>query len=310
MSISCTNSSRKKSVGWAANGGVLRFQCLRTLAYAPRWFSHTTIFASFSKFLGVVLIAGYVFPAQAEVTLPPELMFNAAPIDALCFEKISADEWVDVSTCVPKEIEKITAAVSEPWMADKIGYSYRYKADKSDAASYSYYQYVGQWNGSPVVVSYGSGGGTGQFTSLTSIERNASKMRVLQGFGGGDRCNGGIVDATISFGTLHYGQNMTPIDFLQIADDNPHDLQPYEDLEASAASCFGVARFDDDKFTGVALAEMPKPQTGGATYKYQECFNRLYRGMLEKGKKELSVSELKEFTGEFNQVCLQDDPAR
>ena len=236
--------------------------------------------------------------------LPPELTFNNAPIEALCFESVSADEWVDVSECVPKEIEKIPADPTNTWMADKIGYSYRYKADKSDATSYSYYHYIGQWKGAPVVASYGSGGGTGQFASLMSIERSASKIRVLQGFAAGDRCNGGVVDAKISFGTLHYGQNMTPIDFLQIADDNPHELEPYEDLEASATSCFGVARFEDEKFVGVTLIEIPKSQGAGTTYKYQECFDKLYKGMLAGGKKELSVSELKEFTGQFNAVCV------
>lgn len=235
---------------------------------------------------------------------PPELTFNNAPIDAMCFEEVSADEWVDVARCVKAEIAKLPADGMEAWAADKIGYSYRYKNDKSDATSYSYYQYIGQSNGAPVVLSYSSGGGTGQFTSLVSIERNAGKIRVLQGFGAGDRCNGGIVDAKISFGTLSYGQNMTPIDFLQIADDNPQDLQPYEDLEASAGSCFGVARFEDEKFVGVTLAAVPKSQEGGTIYKYQDCFNTLYRELLAKGKKELSVSELKEFTGEFNQRCV------
>ncbi|MDX2073855.1 MAG: hypothetical protein SFX19_05760 [Alphaproteobacteria bacterium] len=246
-------------------------------------------------------MTGDVYAAE----LPPEMIYDGKPIDALCFEAVSADEWVDISTCAKRTIIPLPDK-AEAWTADKIGYYYRYKEDASDAVSYSYYQYVGQWNGAAVVVSYGSGGGTGQFTSLVSIERNARNIRVLQGFGAGDRCNGGIVDAKLSFGTLSYGQNMTPIDFLQIAGDNPHDLQPYDDLEASAASCFGVARFEDEKFVGVTLADAPQPADPATSYKYQECFNRLFRAAREKGKKELSVSELKEFTGEFNAVCAAD----
>ena len=89
------------------------------------------------------------------------------------------------------------------------------------------------------------------------------------------------------------------------------DLQPYEDLEASAASCFGVARFEDEKFVGVSLLPLPPEETTAApAYKYQQCFNQLYRGLLEKGKKELSVKELKEFTAEFNEVCLHNDQPR
>ena len=257
----------------------------------------------------LTLLAALAAAPLYAAAIPPELTFNNAPIEALCFEKVSADEWVDLGSCVSKEIEKLPANPADTWTADKIGYHYRYKEDASDAVSYSYYHYIGQWNGTPVVVSYGSGGGTGQFSSLMSIDRNANKVRVLQGFAAGDRCNGGVVNARIEWGTLHYGQHMTPIDFLQIAEDNPNDVQPYEDLEASATSCYGVAHFEDEKFTGVTLQDIPADTPENATmYKYQPCFNRLYRGLLSAGKKELSVTELNEFTGQFNQVCLQHDP--
>lgn len=277
---------------------------------------------SFYKNIGLAVIAGLVAsPAHAQLSqllqvgkqeptaLPSELMLDGQPIDPLCFEAVSADEWVDISKCSDAKIIKLPAE-SDGFAADKVGYRYRYQEDKSDAVSYSYYQYIGSWNGAPVVLSYGSGGGTGQFTSLISIERNGNKIRVLQGFGAGDRCNGGIVDAKISLGTLYYGQNMTPIDFLQIADDNPQGLQPYDDLEASASSCFGIARFEDEKFVGVTLQDVPKSNDTSTTYKYQSCFNRLFHDQLAKGKKELSVSALKEFTAQFNQVCLSDVPVR
>lgn len=243
----------------------------------------------------------------APPALPPELMNNGQPIDPLCFESVSADEWLDINECAKGDIVKVPGQLGL-WADDKIGYTYRYKEDSSDATSYSYYQYVGQYNGSPVILSFSSGGGTGQFSSLMSIERNASKIRVLQGYAAGDRCNGGVVDAKIgTFGTLQYGQNMTPIDFLQLAEENT-DLQPYEDLEASAASCFGIARFENEKFTGVSLSAIPRAeQQAGITYKYQDCFNKLFITYLANGKKELSVSELKEFTGEFNKVCLPHD---
>lgn len=261
------------------------------------------------SFYSALLLAW--IPAFAGMTdafaadLPPELQNNGAPLEPLCFEEVSADEWLDVNACVKNQIVKLPARAEDSWAADKIGYQYKYKEDKSDATSYSYYKHIGQWNSLPVVLSYSSGGGSGQFTSLMSIERNVGKMRVLQGFAAGDRCNGGIYDAKISLGTLYYGQNITPIDFLQLAEDNPNDLQPYDDLEASAASCFGVAKFEDEKFVGVTLTSDAADQKDWtAQYKYQSCFNRLYRELLAKGKKELSVSELKEFTAQFNEECV------
>jgi len=256
------------------------------------------------SFYRVALLALLPCSALAAGPLPVELMNDGAPIDPLCFESVSADEWLDISECIKGEIIKLPPKADDPWANGKVGYSYRYKDDSSDAVSYSYYEYVGQWNGSPVVLSYSSGGGTGQFSSLVSIERSTSKIRVLQGFAAGDRCNGGITDARITVGSLRYGQNMTPIDFLTLAEDNPSDVQPYEDLEASASSCFGVARFADDRFTGITLAEMPQTHEGGITYKYQDCFNKLFIATLASGKKELSISELREFTGDFNTNCV------
>jgi hypothetical protein len=314
MSISCTNSCKtllgRLVLLRAGTAHVL--QC--TLGF--RFSQKLRIRLSLASFLIMPILAYY--PAYAQTllnvpqstvpSLPVDLMENGQPIDPLCFESVSADEWVDVNVCGQDKITKIQAPQMDAWAQGKIGYSYRYKEDSSDAVSYSYYQYVGQLNGSPAIVSYSSGGGTGQFTSLIAIERRAGKIRVLQGFGAGDRCNGGISDAKIDGGVLHYGQNMTPIDFLQMAEDNIHDLQPYDDLEASAASCFGVARFENGKFTGVSLLDIPQdPQGLDVTYKHQDCFSRLFREWLSKGKKDLSAEELKEFTGEFNRVCLEDN---
>jgi len=269
--------------------------------YAALRFSETTIFGSACRFFAAsLLFAGAAHAAD----LPPELMNNGAPIDALCFESVSTDEWLDINNCSKGEVVKVPSTLGA-WADDKIGYSYRYKEDSSDAVSYSYYQYIGTQDGSPVVLSYSSGGGTGQFSSLVSIERNASKIRVRQGFAAGDRCNGGITGAKIStFGNLSYDQNMTPIDFLQLAEDNPNDVQPYEDLEASASSCYGIAHFSGGNFEGITLQELPKLEEGGIQYKYQDCFNKLFIAEWAQGNKEMSVEELKKFTGLFNETCV------
>jgi hypothetical protein len=245
--------------------------------------------------------------AASAADLPKELLVDGKPLDPLCFENVSADEWLDVHKCQPIDIIK-EPALSTDWAKGKIGYNYHSKDDESVSGSYSYYEYLGQWNGAPVIMTYSSGGGSGQFTSLLSFEREGDKIRVLQGFALGDRCNGGVVNAKIEKGRLSYGQWITPYDFLQLADDNPNDMQPYDDLESSAASCYGIARYIDGDAVGITL-ESQGNEAGTdqkdwtEKFPHQACFNQLYRSYLTKGKKELTLQELKGFTGEFNRLC-------
>ena len=250
-------------------------------------------------------------PAYALDSLPPELMHNGQPIDPLCFEAVSADEWLPLGGCVDEGIVMLDTLPEGAQAMGDIGYYYRYREDTSQTSAlpYSFYRYIGQWNGAPVLLTQTSGGGTGKFSALMSIERTGNTIRVLQGFAAGDRCNGGIEDVRLEAGTLYYSQWLVPYDFLQIAEDNPGDLQPYQDLEASAASCVARARYKDGELAGVALESTPdtaeQDLPGWAEkYPYQSCFNNLYRAYLTQGKKELSIQQLKEFTGEFNRLCL------
>ncbi len=244
-------------------------------------------------------------------TLPEELMFNGKPIDPLCFEAVSADEWLDVSKCSGDDIVKTEGLPSDKFTG-KIGYQYHFKDVDSSVVAYSYYDYIGSWNGSPVLLTHANGGGTGHFSALISVERNANKIRVLQGFAAGDRCNGGITDVKLEQGTLAYGQWISPFDFLQIVDDNPAELRAYDDLDASAASCYGIAYYKDGELMSISLekdGENAPSELAETSEKspYQTCFNELYSAYLRQGKKDLSIQQLKEFTGEFNRLCITDE---
>ncbi len=329
MPISCTNSC-KKPLYWSANSDFLRFRSARINHTLAVRFSKNTIFASVLRFflfphirLGaaaclLLFVTAPAFSQEAKPasvttpTLPEELMFNGKPIDPLCFEAVSADEWLDVSKCTDDDVVKVDGMPSEAF-ANRIGYQYHFKDVEGTPQAYSYYEYVGSWNGAPVIMTYANGGGNGRFSALISIERNAGKIRVLQGFAAGDRCNGGITDVKLEQGTLAYGQWISPFDFLQMVDDNPADLRAYDDLDASASSCYGVARYKDGELSGISLVMEERQNLLGDTPEntqkssYQKCFNELYSTYLAQGKKDLSIQQLKEFTGEFNRLCITDE---
>lgn len=249
-------------------------------------------------------------PAYAESVFPSALLINGKPIDPFCFESASTDEWLDVTKCVNPDIIKTEDIKPDASNVARVGYNYRYK-DIDDGSGYTMYDYIGLWSGAPVILVSSNTGGTGKFTSLLAIEREGKKIRVLQGFAAGDRCNGGVVDVKLENGVLHYGQRIVPFDFLQLADDNPNDLQAYESLETSATSCFGVARYADTELTGVTLKGITGDEGKDRPewtekFVHQSCFNKIYSAYLTQGKKDLSVQQLKEFTGEFNRVCLDE----
>jgi hypothetical protein len=263
-------------------------------------------------FAAVPAFAQEAAQTNAKPLLPEELLFNGQPIDPLCFEAVSADEWLDVSKCTDADVVKVVGMPSEAF-ANRIGYQYHFKDVDGTPQAYSYYEYIGSWNGAPVIKTYANGGGNGRFSALLSIERNANKIRVLQGFAAGDRCNGGVTDVKLEQGTLAYGQWISPFDFLQMVDDNPADLRAYDDLDASASSCYGVARYKDGELSGVTLMTETQEDLLSDTPEnmqkspYQKCFNELYSAYLTQGKKDLSIQQLKEFTGEFNRLCITDE---
>ena len=261
--------------------------------------------------LGLALVAGSWPVVAAEPTheLPEELMFHGQPIEPDCMDfatKMDSSSFdpVDLATCKAGDIVPDTPP---SWnQHGEYGYSHKYNDTSLKKPYYIYYRFLGYMEGLPVVLIRAGGGGSGKFDFIIRIERKADTLRLIDPLVIGDRCNGGISKARVENGALSYEQEITPFDFLTLADDNPHDLKAYKSLEASAASCFGTARYAADKLVSVRLKPDAADEKGWTEqYRYQRCFNRLYREYIVQGKNELSPALLKEFTHVFNKQCVE-----
>ena len=226
---------------------------------------------------------------------------NGRPVPASCLEGLTSLEG-DRPT-VPIDLRTCGSPIPRPRVNDdgSVGYS------KQDGSYFSYF-YVGQAGGMDILSLQSSGGGTGRFTQLVGVKPSAHLIRMEGTRAAGDRCNGGISAARISGGRLMFDQAITPYDLVALGQPRI-DVKAYRDLESSATSCIGVVhRVDDDKhWTGVSLSGGARPDQKGWTpnFRYQACFNQLYREAAVARRTELRRENVGAFGRVFAARCMK-----
>jgi hypothetical protein len=161
-----------------------------------------------------------------------------------------------------------------------------------------------------------SGGGTGTFDNILVIKKTQDQLFFLEALGEGDRCNGGISEGKTVGAVFYYWRNLTPVDIIRLATEIKIDLTAYEDLEASAISCFGVADYkydladDKNELLSISLDGEKRDEEGWTErYQAQSCFNKIYNSYLKAKKAQLSLKDLDEFVKKFKDECLKSSPA-
>jgi len=157
-----------------------------------------------------------------------------------------------------------------------------------------------------------NGGGTGYFDNILVIKKTGTQLFLLKTLGEGDRCNGGISGEGMDGNDFHYSRNLTPIDIIRLATEVKIDVTAYEDLEASAISCFGLAHYkynladDKNELMSVSLDEGKEDEKEWTDrYPAQSCFNKIYNSYVKAKKTELSLKDLNEFAKKFSDECLK-----
>jgi hypothetical protein len=262
------------------------------------------------KYFLILALLWWALPAGA-ADLPQDLQYSNQPIHPLCIDKLLMPEGdaklADLSKCPDMSVYVSGGDEESTWPRTNpegfFAYGYKYK--DGDESGYINYKYIGTVGDKHLILVYQNTGGTGQFSYLIWVMRKENALAVTDRIAGGDRCNGGIHDARLEEGKAVYTVNITPPDILDIAKNNPRQLKAYEDLEASAASCFFTATFEDQKLVSVKLNEDKAEDTAGWTegYTYQSCFNKVYNDYVDRKELELDSAKIKEFTDKFNSTC-------
>jgi hypothetical protein len=242
--------------------------------------------------------------AASPKVAPKLYRVDGRPVPASCLETLSSPERG--ARQEPIDLRKCGDAKLKPKALDdgSVGYD---EPEAGWQGGYFYYSYLGRSGGIDILSLQSSGGGTGRFTQLVGVTHDGHFIRWAKDYAGGDRCNGGVSDEKVSNGKLTFDQAITPYDLIRLTQPK-EKLKAYKDLEASAASCIGVVHMmgDDKHWTGVTLTEKDWPDQKGWTenYRYQACFNKMYRETVSSGHVELDRRGVVAFADAFAKRCV------
>lgn len=180
------------------------------------------------------------------------------------------------------------------------------------------YQSYGAHNGKHLILMVENGGGTGYFNtlalySLTTDDKGNPALAHLETIAGGDRCNGGIENASLTpEGNITYGQNTTPYDILTLpynGEDNPY-ARAYDDIDSCAICCAGVAQYTNERLESIVLdadyVDGLDDQDQSPTRAMQSCYASMLKSRIKDGKTSLSAVEIATFVKEVETSCLKD----
>lgn len=243
--------------------------------------------------------------------------YQNTPISPLCLlaldpveEADTLPRHTDLKTCAQNP--DITVINLKTAAAGKVELNYRYKEDEDEGELTSLYRIAGVNNNTYVIERVDFTGGSGAFSNLSLYTINGDTLTLINSIAGGDRCNGGVTNTRVENGTVLFDTHITPFDFLDLAfgADAPA-LEAYEDLEASASSCFATATYAYnfiDQITPQSITFNPDAgidQSGWSeNYTHQVCFNNLFRTEVDAGNTQFSINQFKDFMGRFKDKCL------
>lgn len=250
---------------------------------------------------------------------PEALTYHDKPIDPLCFTENEPSNNQSLDKCGAQFSSELEIIDKDQKLIDSgyIGYEYNW-SDKTDPAiqsrGYSYYKVIGYFNHRYTVYALNNGGGTGHFTSLNLVTRKNDTLHVAP-IVMGDRCNGGVSSPSQKNHTLSFSIHITAYDLLTLTQQNPNHLRAYDDLDACASCCIGVATYDlnlvnkkekmklvsvtFDKGIDLTLAN------NNTNDNHQSCLNQLIGASIKSGKRSFSPKELNSLINKFNHLCTQ-----
>lgn len=165
--------------------------------------------------------------------------------NTLSYEGDSYD--VDITE---KEIEGIEYMEGEVTRIEMYGDSTGYVIDFGEDMymmrdAFFEYSVLAQEGETFIVETYECGGGTGIFSNIRVLTVKGKTIELMDSFGGGDRCNGGLNLTSYDRGVVSYSSNITPDDLLQIGvGENAADYDI--SLDWCAMCCIGTANYEYD----------------------------------------------------------------
>lgn len=258
-----------------------------------------------------LFISSIVWAVSSNV--PHGLFFLAKPVDPLCFSNLnSRSKVIDLKNCGLAK-EKLVISGENSYLINQgfIGFDWQDPKASYPSQGESYYKGFNAGGNHYWIYTVNNSGGSGDFTAINAVKVKKAGLLEVSNLMSGDRCNGGIQDVKERNHHLFFSVNITAYDFLTLANDNPHHLKAYDDLETCAACCAAKAFYEVDsalkpQLNGVDLgAYAIDPAEMASHSRYQACFNTLLASHVKQGESRLNVAKLRQLVQEFNKTCVE-----
>lgn len=245
----------------------------------------------------------------------PKILKNELGLEVspLCFERFfNTDQPVtdiDITTCNSLSgYQNIVTGIENGRY--QTSYSFPSDPDMPAETGIASYEMVGTTPEGVAIQTYSETGGTGRFSSILLVGLKGNILTLNRQITGGDRCNNGITEASVKDGVLIYSVSITPGDFPSLAWGQDNGLTAYEDLEASAMSCFGTATYQDGRLASIQLNPdaIRNPGEWSDQYTYQKCFNAEFKKAIDAGHETMSPENFKSFMDSFSSACVGKKP--
>ncbi len=179
-------------------------------------------------------------------------------------------------------------------------------------SGYFGYRPVGTLDGGAEVYAlFENGGGTGQFSALIALTRAGERLRAGKVVGFGDRCNGGLGDATMAGPRTVRAEGRVTVAALadlaatarEIVDGKkPTEPAPKENLADCAVCCAAAALLDTDMISG-------RHELAGAVIDEdvpaESCFSGVVKALAPKPPAILGVAQLARLDRDYRQRCAK-----
>lgn len=252
--------------------------------------------------------------AMATTALPSALIRDGGPVSALCFSALDPLNGTDESgqnpsvsliDCgQPEDVEVLGTQTADD---GTVTTTYKYKQDDTGEDVWSSYKVLGPVNDGLAVLRKDDTGGSGLFSTVVVVGVEGDRLTKKRALTGGDRCNGGIESAHVENGVIITENSITPSDFVPLSNQtDPPAIEPYQDLEASAASCFATLESHDGQPVRIVFDKTAGTDQEGWTenYTYQTCFNRLFRNSVVANQTSFDIPAFRQWMTTFIKECV------
>lgn len=266
----------------------------------------------------ITILGGLLFCTMSKPDILPDmLLVQGQPIDPECISDLVQGDAknTDLTQCgiAKTDAENIVTAtaISAQEMAKNhalphsFGNTYQC-ADNNSYCGFFTYGYIGMIDDKAVLLTNSSGGGSGVFSSVITVQRQSDILHLDNVIAGGDRCNNGILEASITDNTVRYTSYLTAFRLFALFSPDTQATNRFEDLPDCAACCNAKIVMNDQTPMHLTLQadSFISDDSDSATVK---CFNTAIRDQIAAHGSDLSADQARILMQNISNTCSQTE---